>query len=561
MNKELREEINNLFAIDKEAEILISNRPDLCDYQYNGTFELAKTLRGNPYEIGEKIVEKLNTNEEALKKFSKIECVRPGFINFTLTDTYINERLNEMTSVNKFNITLPKKETIVIDYGGANVAKPLHVGHLRPAIVGESIKRLLKYMNQEVISDVHLGDYGLQIGQVIYGLKQDNIAPNEITLEILSDLYPKISGLCKEDTSIKEICANITKNLQDGNAEYQEYFKKILEISKEDIKKMYDYLGVFFELWLGESDAYPFIPEVASSLEKASLLKTSEGAKVVDVAEDTDKIEIPPLIFQKSNGAYLYGTTDLATLWQRQKDYQPNKVLYVADSRQNLHFTQVFRVAKKIEELKSMDCEFLGLGTINGSDGKPFKTRAGNTPKLEELFKETKEIFLNNESHNMEYEDSDLEKIVGSIIKFADLQNNREKEYIFDIEKFSKTTGKTGPYILYTYVRTKKIVKNNESLVDNLSKTIYNVHDRSLRLKILELDEILNYAFKTRMPSVIANYLYEICVLVNAFYENNHINNLEDNEKKRDWVTLLNLTLEIIKDLLDILVMEIPSKM
>lgn len=561
MNKELREEIKNLFAIDTEAEILISNRPDLCDYQYNGTFELAKTLHQNPYEIGEKIVEKLNTNEEALKKFSKIECVRPGFINFTLTDTYINERLNEMTSVNKFNITLPKKETIVIDYGGANVAKPLHVGHLRPAIVGESIKRLLKYMNQEVISDVHLGDYGLQIGQVIYGLKQDNITPNEITLEILSDLYPKISGLCKEDASIKEICANITKDLQDGHVEYQEYFKKILEISKEDIKKMYDYLGVSFDLWLGESNAYPFIPKVASSLEKASLLKTSEGAKVVEVAEDTDKIEIPPLIFQKSNGANLYGTTDLATLWQRQKDYQPNKVLYVADSRQNLHFTQVFRVAKKIEELKSMDCEFLGLGTINGSDGKPFKTRAGNTPKLEELFKETKEIFLNNESHNTEYEDSDLEKIVGSIIKFADLQNNREKEYIFDIEKFSKTTGKTGPYILYTYVRTKKIVKNNESLVDNLSKTIYNVHDRSLRLKILELDEILNYAFKTRMPSVIANYLYEICVLVNAFYENNHINNLEDNEKKRDWVTLLNLTLEIIKDLLDILVMEIPSKM
>lgn len=561
MNKELREEIKNLFAIDTEAEILISNRPDLCDYQYNGTFELAKTLHQNPYEIGEKIVEKLNTNEEALKKFSKIECVRPGFINFTLTDTYINERLNEMTSVNKFNITLPKKETIVIDYGGANVAKPLHVGHLRPAIVGESIKRLLKYMNQEVISDVHLGDYGLQIGQVIYGLKQDNITPNEITLEILSDLYPKISGLCKEDASIKEICANITKDLQDGHVEYQEYFKKILEISKEDIKKMYDYLGVSFDLWLGESNAYPFIPKVASSLEKASLLKTSEGAKVVEVAEDTDKIEIPPLIFQKSNGANLYGTTDLATLWQRQKDYQPNKVLYVADSRQNLHFTQVFRVAKKIEELKSMDCEFLGLGTINGSDGKPFKTRAGNTPKLEELFKETKEIFLNNESHNTEYDSSDLEKIVGSIIKFADLQNNREKEYIFDIEKFSKTTGKTGPYILYTYVRTKKIVKNNESLVDNLSKTIYNVHDRSLRLKILELDEILNYAFKTRMPSVIANYLYEICVLVNAFYENNHINNLEDNEKKRDWVTLLNLTLEIIKDLLDILVMEIPSKM
>lgn len=561
MNKELKEIIQTLFNKDTNAEILVSNRPDLCDYQYNGTFEIAKSLHQTPYDIGLKIAEELNKNEDALTKFSKIECVRPGFINFTLTDSYINECLNKMTSENKFNITLPKQEKIVIDYGGANVAKPLHVGHLRPAIVGESIKRLLKYMNQEVISDVHLGDYGLQIGQVIYGLKQENILSNEITLDILSTLYPKISSLCKEDASIKEICANITKELQDGHVEYQEYFKKILEISKEDIKKMYDYLGASFDLWLGESDSYAFVPEVTKSLEREGLLKISEGAKVVEVAEETDKIEIPPLIFQKSNGAYLYGTTDLATLWQRQKDYQPDKVLYVADSRQNLHFTQVFRVAKKIEETKNIDCEFLGLGTINGGDGKPFKTRAGNTPRLEELFKETKEIFLNNESHNTEYEKDDLKKIVSSIIKFADLQNNREKEYIFDIEKFSKTTGKTGPYILYTYVRTKKIIKNKESLVDNLSKTIYNVHDRSLRLKILELDEILNYAFKTRMPSVIANYLYEICVLVNAFYENNHINNLEDNDKKRDWITLLSLTLDIIKDLLDILVMEIPSKM
>lgn len=561
MNKELKEIIQTLFNKDTNAEILVSNRPDLCDYQYNGTFEIAKSLHQNPYDIGLKIAEELNKNKDALTKFSKIECVRPGFINFTLTDSYINECLNKMTSENKFNITLPKQEKIVIDYGGANVAKPLHVGHLRPAIVGESIKRLLKYMNQEVISDVHLGDYGLQIGQVIYGLKQENILSNEITLDILSTLYPKISSLCKEDASIKEICANITKELQDGHVEYQEYFKKILEISKEDIKKMYDYLGASFDLWLGESDSYAFVPEVTKSLEREGLLKISEGAKVVEVAEETDKIEIPPLIFQKSNGAYLYGTTDLATLWQRQKDYQPDKVLYVADSRQNLHFTQVFRVAKKIEETKNIDCEFLGLGTINGGDGKPFKTRAGNTPRLEELFKETKEIFLNNESHNTEYEKDDLKKIVSSIIKFADLQNNREKEYIFDIEKFSKTTGKTGPYILYTYVRTKKIIKNKESLVDNLSKTIYNVHDRSLRLKILELDEILNYAFKTRMPSVIANYLYEICVLVNAFYENNHINNLEDNDKKRDWITLLSLTLDIIKDLLDILVMEIPSKM
>ncbi len=561
MNKELKETIKKLFKLENTADITLSNRPDLCDYQFNGTFEIAKLLHQNPYEIGLKITEELQKKEEIQNKFSKIECIRPGFINFTLSDCYINTLLKEMIEKEKFNITLPKKETIIIDYGGANVAKPLHVGHLRPAIVGESIKRLLIYMNQNVLSDVHLGDYGLQIGQVIYGLKEENIHPDAITLEKLSEIYPKMSTLCKEFENIKESCATITKDLQDGNVEYQEYFKKILEISKKDIKKMYDYLGVSFDYWLGESDAYKFIPEVTKSLEEENLLKVSDGAKIVAVEEEKDKLTIPPLIYQKSNGAYLYGTTDLATLWQRQKEIHPNKVLYVTDSRQNLHFTQVFRTAKKINFLKNIDCEFLGLGTINGNDGKPFKTRAGNTPRLEELFQETKENFLNNENYSTDYENDDLEKIIGSIIKFADLQNNREKEYIFDIAKFSKTIGKTGPYILYTYVRTQKIVKNNDSFIDNLSKTIYNVHDRELRLKILELNEILNYAFKTRMPSVIANYLYEICVLVNAFYENNHINNLEEIEKKKDWVTLLNLTLEVIKDLLDILIIEIPSKM
>ena len=561
MNKELEDVVKNLVKEDITAQIKISNRPDLCDYQYDGTFELAKKLHQNPMDLGTTIAEELQNIPECQTKFSKIECVRPGFINFTLQDEYINTLLNEMIKKPKFNISLPKQETIVIDYGGANVAKPLHVGHLRPAIVGESIKRILEYMNQKVIADVHLGDYGLQIGQVIYGLQQETIAPHEITLEILSEIYPKISGLCKENKTIKGICENITKDLQEGNEKYQTYFKEILKISKQDIKKMYDYLGVSFDLWLGESDAYKYIPKLTNELNAQNLIEESEGAKVIKVKEETDALEIPPLIYQKSNGAYLYGTTDLATIYQRQLDFKPNKILYIADKRQDLHFTQVFRVTKKLERTKHIDCEFLGNGTINGSDGKPFKTRAGNTPKLENLFAEIKEIFLQNETHNEEYQETDLDKIVNAIVKFADLQNNREKEYIFDINKFSKTTGKTGPYILYTYLRTKKIIKNNESFVDNLSKTIYNVHDRELRMKLLGLEDTLNFAFKTRMSSVIANFLYEICVLVNAFYENNHINNLEDDKKKTDWVTLLDLTTKIIKDLLDLLAIEIPSKM
>ncbi len=559
--EELEIYIKELDPSIEQVKLVKSNRPDLCDYQYDGIFNLAKKLHKSPMEIGNTIKSKLEENEEINKKFSKIECVAPGFINFTLTDSFINETLNKMLVQPKFNIELPEKEKIVIDYGGANVAKPLHVGHLRPAIVGESIKRLLKYMNQDVISDVHLGDYGLQIGQVIYGLKEKNLLPKDISLEILTNLYPEISALCKKNEKIKEKCSLITKDLQDGNPEYQEYFRKILEISKEDIKKIYDYLGVSFDLWLGESDAYPYIPFVTEELEKESLLKESEGAKIVEVQESTDTLEIPPLIYQASNGAYLYSTTDLATIYQREKDYEPNKILYIVDSRQNLHFTQVFRTAKKIKKMEAIDCEFLGLGTINGKDNKPFKTRAGNTPKLIDLFNETKEIFLKNNPREEEYNEKDLHKLINSIIKFADLQNNREKGYIFDIEKFSSINGKTGPYILYTYLRTQKIIKNNSQFVDNLGKTIYNVHDRALRLKVLELEEVLNYAFKTRMPSIIANYLYEIGVLVNAFYENNHINNLENDENKKDWVTLLSLCTKLIQALLDILVIEIPDKM
>lgn len=561
MNEKLKKILKQTFDIEMEVEIKKSNRPDLCDYQFDGTFLLAKDLHQNPMDLGNKIVEQIQKDKEFSKLFSSVECVKPGFINFTLTEEYINDLLNKMIIKEKFNITMPKKETIVLDYGGANVAKPLHVGHLRPAIVGESIKRLLQYMNQSVIADVHLGDYGLQIGQVIYGLQKENCSIEDITLEKLSVIYPKMSGLCKEEAKVKEECAKITKDLQDGNALYQSYFRKILEISKKDIKKMYDFLGVSFDLWLGESDAYKYIPDLTKEMEHQNLLLESEGAKIVNVKEDTDKLEIPPFMFQKSNKAYLYSTTDLATIYQRQLDYSPNKILYIADNRQSLHFTQVFRVSKKLERTKNIDLEFLGLGTINGKDGKPFKTRAGNTPKLEELFKETKEIFLREEEHQNTYEEEDLNKIVNAIIKYADLQNNREKEYIFDISKFSKFTGKTAPYILYTYLRTKKIVENNKGLVDNLSKTIYNVHDRELRMKILELDSTLNYATKTRLPSVLANYLYEICVFVNAFYENNHINNLENEIQKKDWVTLFDLTTRIIKELLNILVIEIPSKM
>lgn len=543
------------------AKIIASNRKDLCDYQFDGSFSYAKILHKSPFEISEIIVNMWSDIYKEDTTMKKIEAVKPGFINFTLSDEFINETLNKMNEEPKFGIKMPKSETIVIDYGGPNIAKPLHVGHLRSAIVGESIKRILLYCGQNVISDVHLGDYGLQIGQVIYGLEQENIQIENITIDILDRIYPQMSALCKNDEKVKEECARITKELQDGNAYYYKYFECIKEISSKDIKRIYDYLDVHFDYWLGERDSYEYIPKLTEELETKKMLETSEGAKIINVMKENDELEVPPLIYQKQNGAYLYGTTDLATVYQRIEDYHPNRILYVTDLRQGLHFKQVFRVCEKLGYTKNTVFEHLGFGTVNGSDGKPYKTRAGSAPKLDSLFKETKEAFQVSNSKNDEMSESDLDILVNAIIKFADLQNNREKDYIFDINKFSTVIGKTGPYILYTYLRINSILEKEEYSISSLNKQIYNETDRDLRIKLLELENTLKHSFDTRLPSVLANYLYEICVNMNAFYEKNHINNLEDKNKKENWLCLLNLANKILKEMLDLLSIKIPKKM
>lgn len=553
--KKVLEELN---ITDVLVEIKPSNRKDLCDYQYDGAFSLAKLLHKSPLEIGNEILEKLQEKQSPM--FSKIELLPPGFLNFTLSNEKINEILNKMLTNEKFSIELPEKETVIIDYGGPNIAKPLHVGHLRSAIVGESIKRILKYLGHTVISDVHLGDYGLQIGQVIYGLKKENIKIEHITLEKLEEIYPKISGLCKEDEHTKEICATITKELQDNNKEYQEYFKKIKEISSKDIKRIYDYLDVHFDLWYGESDAYPYIEKLTPILEEKKLLKESEGAKIIEIKKETDTKEIPPLVYQKGNKAYLYGTTDLGTIYERMS-HNPTSILYVADKRQALHFESVFRVCEKIGYKKNTKFEFLGFGTVNGNDGKPFKTRAGNSPKLDTLFKEVKDAFLISNEKNETMKESDLDILVNAIIKFADLQNNREKDYIFDIKKFSEVIGKTGPYLLYTYIRIENILKNEQQVEKTLNNKIYNDVDRALRIKLLELNDTLKYTEKQKLPSILANYLYEMCVNMNAFYEKNHINKLSEIEKKENWLIILKLSNKILKEMLDLLSIKIPERM
>ena len=468
------------FFIDN-MNVISSNRPDLCEYQCDDVFKLAKLYHKNPLEIGTSIVDKINNRVDFADYFDKVTFSPPGFINISISNKLINNYLKLMINQPKFNLKLPtKKETYFMDYGGPNVAKPLHVGHMRTAIVGEAIKRIIMYFGHTVISDVHLGDYGLQIGQVIYGLKQENIAIDDISIDDLDRIYPLMSAKCKENEEIKNICASITKELQDGNREYQEYFKKICAVSINDIKHIYDYLDVHFDLWLGESDAYPYIPKVENFLHNKHLLQESENALVVYVSQAHDKVVVPPLLFKKANGAYMYPATDLGAIYQRIEDYNPDHILYVVDNRQALHFEQVFRTCELSGLINRNKLEHLGYGTVNGTDGKPYKTRSGDTPKLQNLFEQTREIFISKKDNNNKMSENDINKIVNSILKFADLQNSRERDYIFDINKFSEVVGKTGPYILYTYLRINKIIENFDFNVNNLTNNIYNNYDRDL---------------------------------------------------------------------------------
>lgn len=546
----------------EDIKVSKSNRPDLCDYQSNDIFKIAKKEGKSPIEVGKEVELKINDIKNFNDYFESVQFVAPGFLNIKINNNFICNVLRKMSNDNKFNIQLPEKsETFVVDYCGANVAKPLHVGHMRTTIVGESIARIIRFMGHKTICDVHLGDYGLQIGEVIYAILEDKIPLEDIDINYLDVAYPKMSARCKEDEKLKEECARITKELQDGNEEYRKLWKKILDVSVEGIKKNCDYLGAKFDYWYGESDAYPYIPKIEKILNEKGLLRQSEGALVVDVEEPTDKKEIPPLLFKKSNGAYLYASTDLACLLQRKEDFNPDHVLYVTDLRQALHFEQVFRTIEKCGIFKRTQLEHLGYGTVNGLDGKPFKTREGTAPKLESLYNDIKEIFISKKEENKNLSNEDLDKIVNSILKYGDLQNSKEKDYIFNIEKFSDTIGKTGPYILYTYLRVNKILKDNCYTQKDLSSKIYNESDRNLRMKLFDVEDYIYLAYNNRNPFYLADYVYDLCLLVNNFYQNNNISNLTDEENKNDWLYVLNLSNRIIKEVLDLLVIQIPSKM
>lgn len=537
-------------------DYLMISYSDKADYQINSVFSIAKDMHKNPILIGEEIVNAVNGLDSFSDYFKEVIFVKPGFINIFISDKLINKCLREF-SFNKSELD----DIYFLDYGGPNVAKPLHIGHLRPAIIGESLKRILNFKGYKTISDVHLGDYGLQIGQVIYGILKDEKCIDDIDIDYLNYIYPKMSALCKEDEIVYNECKKITFEMQHDNQHYVKFFKKIKEVSVADIKRLYDYLGVSFDMWLGESDSEPNINKLIDLLKSKELLVLDNGASVVNVKNDNDNKEMPPCIILKNDGSYMYATTDLATIYERVNKYNPNYILYVTDARQSLHFEQVFRVSELSHMSVNTKLEHIPFGTINGQDGKPFKTRSGETLKLDELISLVKESFLSKREENKSMMKEDIDKIVNAIIKFADLQNNREKSYNFDINKFSDVSGKTGPYVLYSALRIRKIIEGNKITDYSISDNIYNDIDRELRLKILELNKYVDRAVIDRMPSHIAEYVYDLCNSVNSFYQNINISKIDDTRIKDDYLVVLSKAYEVIKTCLDLLVIELPSEM
>lgn len=556
----LKEEMYHL-SYEENAKVIFSNRPELCDFQSDNAFALAKKYHKTPMEVASSLAKALISRKDASSYFKKVECIKPGFINITVCDAFINKWIRYMNTQEKFGLKKPEKiETYILDYGGYNVAKPLHIGHLRPTIIGEALKRIIAYKGHNTIADVHLGDYGLQMGQVIYGIEKDKRSISDITIDYLNEIYPAISALCKENPDIKEKCATITKALQEGNPDYNKILDKIIEVSVKDAKKICQYLNVHFDLWNGERDAYFYLEKCEALLNEKKLLTYSDGALVINVKKDEDNKPMPPLLFKKSNGAYVYESTDIATIYERKEKYNPDHIIYVTDFRQNLHFEQVFRVSELASLLPYHTLEHAYNGTINGKDGKPFKTRKGDAPKLVELFSLVEKTFLSIREENYNLSKEDIDKIVNAIIKFADLQNSRDKDYIFDPEKFSKVVGKTGPYILYTYLRIDKILKD-AGKVGGFSDQIYNEIDRNLRLKLLQFEKYFDLAFKERKPSYIVDYIYNIALIANTFYQKNHIIGLEDKRQREDWIYLLTLTNQMIKEMLSVIGIDLPTCM
>ena len=566
-------EKNNLS--EDNIVLSVSSKPEFGQFQYNGAMGMAKRAGKNPREVAEQIVAGLNEYDI----FENINIAGPGFINISYTTEYLKEYLSEIAKDMTENVKKYPSKKVFFDYGGANVAKALHVGHLRTANIGEALKRLTKLVGNEVMSDVHLGDIGRQSGMVIYQLREEHPDwvffdknykgeyPTEIPIknEDLERIYPLASTKAKEDDAIMEEVRRITAELDNGYEPYVKLWNMIREISVANIKETYTALNANFDLWEGETDSYPYIEEMLDILRKAGCLVESEGALICEVKEDTDKGEMPPLVVIKTDGTTLYATRELATILSRMKRFNPDEMVYIVDFRQGMCFEQVFRTAYKSGLVdKDFSFKFIGVGTMNGKDGKPFKTRDGGVMKLESLLNEIKEetskYVKDNEAMSTEEQKDVSDKVAVAALKYADLIPNVEKDYIFDLDKFCSLEGKTGPYILYSAVRMKSLLtKAGES--EYVMHDIYSETEKELITKVLEMPIRIDKAYRNMTLSDITEYIYEIDSLFNKFYGENRILTEEDEAKKQTWLFLTNLVYEVNKLLLDVLAISIPDRM
>lgn len=581
----LQEELSAAFEKagyeQKYAKVTLSNRPDLCQYQCNGALAAAKQYHKAPIQIANEVVEKL----EDSSTFKEIMAQMPGFINMTVSDAFLADFVNHMNEDELFGCDkADKPETIVIDYGGANVAKPLHVGHLRSAVIGESIKRTARYLGHKVVGDVHLGDWGLQIGLIITELKHrqpelvyfeenyDGEYPTEppFTMSDLEEIYPYASGYSKEHEDYKEEAQTATAELQAGRRGYLALWQHIINVSVADLRKIYTRLNVEFDLWKKESDAQPYIPQMVQDMKDGGYAHIDQGALVVDVQEESDTKEIPPCMILKSNGATLYNTTDLATIVERRKLFDPSRIIYVVDKRQSLYFEQVFRCARKTQIIgDDVDLIFVGFGTMNGKDGKPFKTRDGGVLRLEQLLSdvesEVREKMADRDMDEDVLNDA-AAKIGLAAIKYGDLSNQASKDYVFDVDRFTSFEGNTGPYILYTIVRTKSLnakieaqginVDGDARILPAQNKTVTDV-----MLALSKWSDTVSAAYQEQAPHKICQFVYELCDAYNKFYHENKILANEDVQERQSWIVLSRLVGSVLEQAIDLLGLEAPDRM
>ena len=589
----ITEEVTKVFVAngydEKYGKVTLSNRPDLCEFQCNGAMAAAKEYKCAPFMIADKIAEGLTGNA----MFVSVESVKPGFLNLKLAPEYLASYVDEMKQdAGRFGCEKTQNpKTIIVDYGGPNVAKPLHVGHLRSAIIGESVKRIGRFMGHNVIGDVHLGDWGLQMGLIIVELKErkpelvyfdENYTgeyPQEapFTISELEDIYPTASGKSKEDENFKAAALQATHELQQGRRGYQALLSHILNVSVTDLKRNYSNLNVDFDLWKGESDAQPYVPDMVQMMKDKGFAYMSDGALVVDVAEETDTKEIPPCIILKSDGASLYSTTDLATIVMRMKDYNPDSIIYLADARQSMHFIQVFRCARKTGLVdEHVELKHIGFGTMNGKDGKPFKTRDGGVMRLEYLLDEINEEMLKKITENQKAKEnldiSDEEaketaRVVAlAAVKYGDLSNQASKDYVFDIERFTSFEGNTGPYILYTIVRIKSILakyKDSKGALPEQAAILpaHSESEKNLMLALARFNAMMENAYEELAPHKVCAYIYELANEFNGFYHGTKILSEEDAAVQQSYIGLLMLTKDVLETCIDVLGFSAPDRM